>query len=321
MTKPFFWSLSLCLFFSCTQASSSNTETQENKKLVPTARTADTPQKKTVSSTLKITNPEFKKFVGLFSPIKSPITLTDETTQGFKRKKAIPEAWTTAYICDIKGSDFICINEDPDPNMAYNLLQSYYPYGRLEISGAFVSLIYQFYDFGYAQNYLATYTPDGQLLSRITLSGSKPRAAALHAHINDVTSLGTQEITYAFKKKGQEGFIKKIKTTRYKIRSNGKIIPLSMDETLDAILDVLVEIPEVIAYKKEVIAQGKKFKLMPISNYPSPTEASYYIKVGEDNGTQFVTWQHFYVHPLDLEVHIYNLLEDEKIDLHTWRNQ
>jgi hypothetical protein len=90
------------------------------------------------------------------------------------------------------------------------------------------------------------------------------------------------------------------------------------------ITDIIFELPEV---KKradyiENETKGKRHLSIWINQTPDKNkEKCYWVKVGEDNGTNLVTHFNFIVSPENLEIKYYDVENDKIISINTWRRK
>ncbi len=89
------------------------------------------------------------------------------------------------------------------------------------------------------------------------------------------------------------------------------------------ILTKVLELPEVRERAKEIDSLShhtRKLKVM-IAGEPTEEEPYYYVKAVEDNGGNFVTHLHFYVDPKNMEIKVYDVVEDLTFTLEEWRKR
>lgn len=90
--------------------------------------------------------------------------------------------------------------------------------------------------------------------------------------------------------------------------------------TEDEVIDMVFALPEVKerADYIEKETKGQRHMQALINQSPDATTTYYWVKAGEDNGTNFVTHFHFYVYP-DRRILYYDAANDTTLDLPTWR--
>jgi len=94
------------------------------------------------------------------------------------------------------------------------------------------------------------------------------------------------------------------------------------DKDEDKIYNLILAIPEVKERGNyiEKETKGKRHIQLMIVETPKDNKSNYYcVKVGEDNGTNFVTHFNFYVYPEKPEIKYYDIINDTAISLDAWR--
>jgi len=95
------------------------------------------------------------------------------------------------------------------------------------------------------------------------------------------------------------------------------------DSIENKIVDTIFKLKEVkqrASYIKKV-TKGKRHLSIFIEGEPSQENPYYWIKVWEDNGSNFVTHFHFFVYPNPFEIKFYDVVTDTAISLEEWRRQ
>lgn len=93
------------------------------------------------------------------------------------------------------------------------------------------------------------------------------------------------------------------------------------------IYDIISALPEVKERAKYIEKETNGDRHLQIMIYKTQKELEreyYWVKAGEDNGTNFVTHFNFYVYPYNkirFEIKHYDTVNDSVIDLETWRKQ
>ncbi|MBS1508107.1 MAG: hypothetical protein JSS79_15820 [Bacteroidetes bacterium] len=92
--------------------------------------------------------------------------------------------------------------------------------------------------------------------------------------------------------------------------------------TEDEIFDMVMALPEVKERSAYVDKESKGERHLAPLLYGSPdaNDNYYWVKVGEDNGTNFVTHFHFYVYP-NRSIRYYDAANDTVMDLSAWRER
>lgn len=102
-----------------------------------------------------------------------------------------------------------------------------------------------------------------------------------------------------------------------------KIYSSTQSERLeDQIIDSIFKLQEVKEWSKylEDQTKGKRHAKLWIADKPNLADQKYYwIKVGEDNGTNLVTQFNFYVYPDSIRIMYLNTLDDSELTLEEWR--
>ena len=90
----------------------------------------------------------------------------------------------------------------------------------------------------------------------------------------------------------------------------------------DKIIDTIFKLTEVKerAMYIEGKTKGKRhLKVWVVDTPNSPDQKYYWIKVGEDNGTNLVTHFDFYVYPDSMRIMYYDTQNDSELTLNKWR--
>jgi hypothetical protein len=80
----------------------------------------------------------------------------------------------------------------------------------------------------------------------------------------------------------------------------------------------LTEVKERAKYLEKQ-TEGKRHLQIWIADTPSIKQPYYYVQVGEDNGTNFVTHFNFYVYPDSMRIMYYDTQNDTELTLDKWR--
>lgn len=92
----------------------------------------------------------------------------------------------------------------------------------------------------------------------------------------------------------------------------------------DKIYKLILEIPEVKERGNyiEMKSNGKRHLQLMIAETPKENKSNYYwIKVGEDNGTNFVTHYNFYIYTSNFEIKYFDTINDTIVSLDIWRKK
>jgi len=92
----------------------------------------------------------------------------------------------------------------------------------------------------------------------------------------------------------------------------------------DKIIDTIFNLPEIkeLANYIENQTKGKRHLKVWVSDTPNLSDHKYYwIKVGEDNGTNLVTHLNFYVYPDSMRIMYYDTQSDNILTLGKWRKK
>lgn len=90
----------------------------------------------------------------------------------------------------------------------------------------------------------------------------------------------------------------------------------------DKIVDTIFKLPEIKERAKyiEVQTKGKRHLKVWVADTPNfPDQKYYWIKAGEDNGTNLVTHFNFYVYPDSMRIMCYDTQSDSELTLDEWR--
>lgn len=87
------------------------------------------------------------------------------------------------------------------------------------------------------------------------------------------------------------------------------------------IIDSLFQLKEIKERQKYIEEQTKGARHLKIwiAAEPDQTNKYYWIKAGEDNGTNLVTHFNFYVYPDSMRIMYYDVVDDKEISLKEWR--
>lgn len=110
-------------------------------------------------------------------------------------------------------------------------------------------------------------------------------------------------------------------TTNKQISQKDSIIEIKNE---DKIYNLILKIPEVKERGDyiEKKTNGKRHLQLMIVEMPKENQSNYYwIKVGEDNGTNFVTHFNFYVYIRNFEIKYYDTEKDTIVSLEIWRKE
>ena len=91
----------------------------------------------------------------------------------------------------------------------------------------------------------------------------------------------------------------------------------------DIIIDTIFKLPEIKKRAKYIEEQtkGKRRLKIWVADTPNlPDQQYYWIKVGEDNGTNLVTHFNFYVYPDSMRIMYFDTQRDSELTLKKWRN-
>jgi len=94
--------------------------------------------------------------------------------------------------------------------------------------------------------------------------------------------------------------------------------------TEESIVDIIWNLKEVQKRNKYVIkkSNGKRKLTILIYKKPEETEKEYYwLKVVEDNGSNFYSHYNFFVYPKHMKVVYFDTVNNKEIELKTWQNQ
>jgi hypothetical protein len=94
------------------------------------------------------------------------------------------------------------------------------------------------------------------------------------------------------------------------------------EDTEDKIIDTIFKLTEVKERAKYIEEQtkGKRHLKIWVEGTPNlPDQKYYWIKAGEDNGTNLVTHFNFYVYPDSMRIMYYDTQSDSELTLNQWR--
>lgn len=91
----------------------------------------------------------------------------------------------------------------------------------------------------------------------------------------------------------------------------------------EKIIDTIFSLKEVKEREEYIERETKGVRHMTIWVAEKPTEKNkcYWIKAGEDNGTNLVTHYNFVVYPDSMRIMYYDVVNDQQITLDEWRIQ
>lgn len=90
----------------------------------------------------------------------------------------------------------------------------------------------------------------------------------------------------------------------------------------DSIIDTILKLPEIKERAAHIEAQTKGTRSLKIwvDTKPNlPTQLYYWIKVGEDNGTNVVTHFNFHVYPDSMKIMYYDTQSGREMSVREWR--
>lgn len=89
------------------------------------------------------------------------------------------------------------------------------------------------------------------------------------------------------------------------------------------IIDSLFQLKEIKDRQKYIEQQtkGARHLQIIIADKPNLTNKYYWMKVAEDNGTNFVTHFNFYVYPDPIRIMFFDTQDDRELTLNKWRKQ
>jgi hypothetical protein len=101
--------------------------------------------------------------------------------------------------------------------------------------------------------------------------------------------------------------------------------PLSKDPALAkevAVIDLVWNLEEVQRARNQVEkdSKGKRELSARVETTPTATDPNYWVKVGEDNGDNYVTRYTFTVNNKNKEIKYYDAVQDTLIPLSIWRS-
>ena len=97
---------------------------------------------------------------------------------------------------------------------------------------------------------------------------------------------------------------------------------ISNEEVENKIIDTIFKLTEVKERAKYIEEQtkGRRHLKIWVADTPNLSDQKYYwIKAGEDNGTNLVTHFNFYVYPDSMRIMYLNTLDDKELTLEEWR--
>ncbi len=90
----------------------------------------------------------------------------------------------------------------------------------------------------------------------------------------------------------------------------------------DKVIDMVFALPEVVEYNAILTDATESGAIVMINGMVELDGTDYYwVKVMEDNGSNYVTNFHFYVNPDNNEIKYYDVITDQAISLAEWRKQ
>lgn len=93
------------------------------------------------------------------------------------------------------------------------------------------------------------------------------------------------------------------------------------NDTEEKIMDTIFKLKEVKQRANYIDQQtkGKRYLQIWIAHRPNIKQPYYYIQVGEDNGTNFVTHFNFDVYPDSMRIMYFDTKDDKEMTLKEWR--
>lgn len=99
---------------------------------------------------------------------------------------------------------------------------------------------------------------------------------------------------------------------------------IESDKNEKKIYEIILALPEVKERANYIERHTKGARHLRVWIYQTPNETGekyYWVKAGEDNGTNFVSHFNFFVYPDNFEIKYYDTVNDTIINLETWRKE
>ena len=96
------------------------------------------------------------------------------------------------------------------------------------------------------------------------------------------------------------------------------------DDIEEKVIDTIFKLTEVkqrASYIEQQTKGARHLKVWTESSPDLPERKFYWMKVGEDNGTNLVTHFNFYVYPNSMRIMYYDINDDKEMTLEAWRKQ
>ncbi|MBS7567068.1 hypothetical protein KHS38_21870 [Mucilaginibacter sp. Bleaf8] len=90
----------------------------------------------------------------------------------------------------------------------------------------------------------------------------------------------------------------------------------------DKVVNLIMDLEEVKSKSAQVekASQGKRHLATYVETPPSNTDPDYWVKVAEDNGSNYVTYYTFAVNGKTLQIRYYDVAQDSLISIKEWRS-
>lgn len=219
----------LLSLMSCSQAPGKGTELLAKAELAP----IDSPKNadKNLAANAEQTNEQksFENFCQMFPILRLPFAASERQTMEFRigANPYLSEESVEQYICNQPNSTLTC-SEAPGESVAsddsgFDIRGHFLPVGQ-SVAEQYIILIYHLSYLGYHENFLATYTKQGKLISRIRFSGYNGDFAARYGKLLPDLSIKTELQQLADDKKTANPKIVKTTHKLYAVESNGSIV-------------------------------------------------------------------------------------------------
>lgn len=119
----------------------------------------------------------------------------------------------------------------------------------------------------------------------------------------------------------RKGNMLKRKDTIVRVNKSKQDTLVAFSQLESKMIDTIFQLKEV-KDREEYIEQqtkGARHLQIWIAAKPTATNSYYWVKVGEDNGTNFVTHYNFHVYPKAMRILFIDMQEDQEIPLNVWR--
>jgi len=178
----------------------------------------------------------FDNFLEFFPELKLPYSSTDQKTNTFSAKAnpALPSDAVSKYLCN---KTFICVQNvgesEASDDSGFDIRNRFYPVGKVQEKEYTVLLYHLSYE-GVHENFISTHDKKGNLISRLSFSGTNGNYSTLDGELNSDKKINLAFKTLTNNKKETSQKVKSESNTQFSFTTTGTILN---SNTQKAIMD------------------------------------------------------------------------------------